>query len=69
MKTYYAYFRGEYPIGAVAAVKAANKSRAAELLTAELNARGLPQRSPLTEDAFVEIPRGEGVTILLDGNY
>lgn len=62
-------FSGAQPTGTSAIIKARTKEHAAEVLSAELRKRGVPQREPLRPDDMILWPlRGEQVRILNDGD-
>ena len=60
-------FKGHYPVGAAAMVRAKNKKEAAKLLQTKLGEIGLPQE--VTEDDMITFNRGTCVVILVDGDY
>lgn len=68
MKTYAIYFKGYYPIGAVAIVTANNEDVARQLLIKELKDNYLFDDIELFDIEKLDISKNN-VKVLLDGNY
>lgn len=64
---YGATFKGVYPVGASAMIRAQNKKEAAKLLQTKLEEMGLPQT--VTEGDMITFKRGTCVVVLTDGDY
>lgn len=61
-------FKGHYPVGKVALVKANTPEQAAVILEIELGNHGLPQE--IDEETMEEVVMDEiGLAFILDGNY
>lgn len=68
MKTFYAKFKGYYPVGACAVVVADDKAVAKQMLEDTLLAKGLQQSIPIEEIEEFD-PTKPQVYIVLDGEY
>jgi len=60
-------FKGHYPVGTAAVVRAANQAEAADKLNAELISIGL--HGGVSPEAMIQFTNKTDVAILCDGNY